>query len=104
MPNLPLFLLQLAVVIGFSQVFAWGFRKAGQPRVVGEMVAGIALGPTLFGALAPGLYRSLFPATSLNELSAMSEAGLVIFLFLVGVRVDFAELRHQSRVTIATSI
>ena len=104
MLNLPLFLLQLAVIIGCCQVLAWGFRKAGQPQVVGEMVAGIALGPTLFGTLAPGPYHALFPASSLNELSAMSEAGLVIFLFLIGVRVDFAELRDQSRVAVITSI
>ena len=104
MLNLPLFLLQLAVVIGFAQVLAFVFRKAGQPQVVGEMVAGIALGPTMFGTLAPGPYHALFPVSSLNELSAMSEAGLVIFLFLVGVRVDFAELCHQSKVTVITSI
>lgn len=104
MLNTTLFLLQLAVIIGFSQVVAWVFRRAGQPRVVGEMAAGVALGPTLFGALAPGLYQRLFPAPSLNALGAVSEAGLVIFLFLVGVRVDFAELRDQSRVAVMTGI
>lgn len=64
---------------------------AWQPHAVREMIAGIALGPTFFGAFAPGPYHALFPASSLNQLSAVSEAGLVIFLFLVDVRVDFAD-------------
>ena len=48
-----LFLLQIAVIVGFSHMVAMLFRRFGQPRVVGEMAAGIALGPTLFGLLAP---------------------------------------------------
>src|SRR6266436_2191304 len=98
-----LFLLQIAVIVGFSHMVAMLFRRFGQPRVVGEMAAGIALGPTLFGLLAPGPYQSLFPAASLGFLNALSQAGLTIFIFLVGVRVDFAELRRQSGIAIVTS-
>src|SRR5437667_197041 len=98
-----LFLLQLAVIIGSSHLVAAGFRRFGQPRVVGEMAAGIALGPTLFGLVAPGAYHSLFPATSLGFLNALSQAGLAIFIFLVGVRVDFAELRRQSGLAVVPS-
>jgi Kef-type K+ transport system membrane component KefB len=98
-----LFLFQIAVIIGFSRVTGWFFQKIGQPLVVGEMAAGIALGPTLFGSLAPGAYHAFFPAASLGYLGALSEAGLVVFIFLVGVRVDFAELRQQSRIAIVTS-
>jgi Kef-type K+ transport system membrane component KefB len=98
-----LFLLQIAVVIGFSYVVAALFRRFGQPRVVGEMAAGIALGPTIFGAIAPGAYESLFPAASLGFLNALSQAGLAIFVFLVGVRVDFHELRRQSGLAFVTS-
>src|SRR5580704_16775896 len=67
------------------------------------MAAGVALGPTLFGVLAPNAYRWLFPPQSLGFLNALSQAGLVVFIFLVGVRVDFAELRRQSRVAVVTS-
>ena len=67
------------------------------------MAAGIALGPTLFGWIAPSAYQSLFPAASLGFLNALSQAGLAIFIFLVGVRVDFAELRRQSGIAIVTS-
>src|SRR5437762_2651969 len=98
-----LFLLQIAVIVGFSHLVSMLFRKFGQPRVVGEMAAGIALGPTLFGLLAPGPYSTLFPAASLGFLNALSQIGLAIFIFLVGVRVDFAELRHQKGVAIVTS-
>src|SRR5271166_6547212 len=98
-----LFLLQIAVIVGFSHLIAALFQKFGQPRVVGEMAAGIALGPTLFGSLAPGAYHALFPAASLGFLNALSQAGLAIFVFLVGVRVDFAELRRQSGIAILTS-
>jgi Kef-type K+ transport system membrane component KefB len=98
-----LFLLQIAVIIGFSHLVAAAFQRFGQPRVVGEMAAGIALGPTLFGFLAPGAYHALFPVASLGFLNALSQAGLAIFVFLVGVRVDFAELRRQSGIAILTS-
>jgi Kef-type K+ transport system membrane component KefB len=98
-----LFLFQIAVIVGFSHLVAKLFSRFGQPRVVGEMAAGIALGPTLFGLLAPGAYQSLFPAASLGYLNALSQVGVAIFIFLVGVRVDFAELRHQSGIAVVTS-
>jgi len=98
-----LLFLQIAVILGFSRLVAIAFHKLGQPRVVGEMAAGLALGPTLFGWLAPGAFHSLFPPASLGLLNALSQVGLIIFIFLVGVRVDFAELRHQSGVALVTS-
>jgi len=95
--------LQIAVILGFSRLVAAAFHRFGQPRVVGEMAAGLALGPTVFGWLAPGAYQSLFPPASLGFLNALSQVGLVIFIFLVGVRVDFKELRQQSGIAIVTS-
>jgi Kef-type K+ transport system membrane component KefB len=98
-----IFLLQIAVIVGFSRAVAWGFGKFGQPQVVGEMAAGIALGPTLLGLFAPGAYHALFPPASLGFLNALSQTGLVIFIFIVGVRVDFAELKRQSGLAVVTS-
>jgi Kef-type K+ transport system membrane component KefB len=98
-----LFLLQIAVIIGFSHVVSALFSRFRQPKVVGEMTAGIALGPTLFGLFWPGSYHALFPAESLGYLNALSQAGLVIFIFLVGVRVDFADLKRQSGIAVVTS-
>jgi len=99
-----LFLLQLAAIVGESRLIAWGFQRIGQSQVVGEMAAGIALGPTLFGHFAPETFQALFPTHSLPFLHALSQAGLVIFVFLVGVRTDFGELRFHSRLAAATSI
>ena len=101
--NNALFLLQIAVIVGFSRLVAAAFRRLGQPQVVGEMAAGLALGPTLFGLLFPDAYQALFPPASLGFLNALSQTGLAVFIFLVGVRVDFAELRHQKGVAIVTS-
>jgi Kef-type K+ transport system membrane component KefB len=98
-----LFLLQIAVIVGFSRLVAAAFRRFGQPQVVGEMAAGLALGPTLFGLLFPDAYHALFPPASLGFLNSLSQIGLAIFIYLVGVRVDFAELRHQRGVAIVTS-
>jgi Kef-type K+ transport system membrane component KefB len=91
------------VIVGFSRLTASRFRRFSQPQVVGEMAAGIALGPTLFGVLAPNAYHWLFSPQSLGFLNALSQGGLVVFIFLVGVRVDFAELRRQSRVSVVTA-
>jgi len=98
-----LFLFQIALIVAVSRLVAWLFGKIGQPQVVGEMAAGIALGPTLFGFVAPATWRAVFPAESLAYLNALSQVGLVIFIFLIGVRVDFEELRRQSRVTLIAS-
>lgn len=98
-----LFLLQIAVIVGYSRLVAVTFGKLGQPQVIGEMAAGILLGPTLFGWLFPGAYHSLFPAASLGFLNALSQTGLTLFIFLVGVRADFGELRRLKGVAIVTS-
>jgi len=98
-----LFLFQIALIVAVSRLVAFLAGKIGQPQVVGEMAAGIALGPTLFGFIAPAAWRAVFPAESLGYLNALSQAGLVIFIFLIGVRVDFEELRRQSRVALVAS-
>jgi Kef-type K+ transport system membrane component KefB len=98
-----LFLLQIAVIVGFSRVVALLFARFRQPQVVGEMAAGIALGPSLFGLVAPGAYHALFAPDSLGFLNALSQVGLIVFMFLIGVRVDFSEMRRQSGVALVTS-
>jgi Kef-type K+ transport system membrane component KefB len=64
---------QIAVIILASRVVGYLFRKIGQPQVVGEMLAGILLGPSLLGWMAPGFSAALFPASSLGLLSAVSQ-------------------------------
>ncbi|RDI97205.1 cation:proton antiporter [Dyella solisilvae] len=84
----PLLLVQLLVIIVAARLMAWALRWLGQPAVVGEMIAGLALGPLVFGALAPSWQAQLFPADSLGNLQSLSTLGLVLFMTVVG-----AELR-----------
>lgn len=81
-------LLQLVVILAAARLLAWVLRGLGQPPVIGEMVAGILLGPIVFGALAPGLQAWLFPHGQLAALEGLSQVGLVLFMFIIG-----AELR-----------
>lgn len=104
MGNFGLVLLQLGVILGFLRLIAAVFRRIGQPQVVGEMVAGFVLGPTVFGALAPHAFRVVFPPESLATWTTFAQTGMAVFLFLAGMRVDFAELRPQSRVATAAGI
>jgi Kef-type K+ transport system membrane component KefB len=81
-------LLQLVVILGTARVLGLILRYFGQPPVIGEMAAGIVLGPIVFGALAPGLHAHVFEPASLGALNGLSQLGLVLFMFIIG-----AELR-----------
>ncbi len=105
---LPL-LLQLALILTAARLFAWMFRRVGQPAVVGEIAAGLALGPSLLGWLAPGLFAAVFrpavgelPAEASDlllskVLMVLAQLGLVLMLFLVGLEFDFRHLVADSR-------
>jgi K+:H+ antiporter len=95
--------LQVAVILMVCRVVGGLFRYFHQPRVVGEMFAGILLGPSLLGWLAPGLSNLLFPSSSLSYLSALSQVGMVIFMFLVGLRTNPGELKSQGHAAVLTS-
>lgn len=103
MPNLVTLISQIAVIIGASRAVAVLFRKMQQPKVMGEMFAGIMLGPSFLGWVAPNLSNSLFPASSLGFLSALSQVGVVIYMFLVGLALNPKNLRKQGHVAVLTS-
>lgn len=103
MPNMFLLVIQIAVILVASQVMGALFRKMRQPQVIGEMVAGILLGPSLLGWLAPGLSAALFPPDSLGYLAALSQLGLILFMFLVGLGVSVKELRAHGYAAMLTS-
>ena len=96
-------LLQILIILATARVVGWLFRRIGQPAVVGEMVAGILLGPSAFGWIAPGYASALFPPASLAQLNALSQLGSVLFLFLVGLSLDLSHLQDEGRVTLASS-
>ena len=103
MLHLPTLILQIAVILATCRLVGSLFRLIRQPRVVGEMFAGILLGPSLLGWVAPGLSAYLFPPSSLDHLNALSQVGLIIFMFLVGLGVDAGELRGHGHATLLTS-
>jgi Kef-type K+ transport system membrane component KefB len=103
MVQLPTLLLQIGVILIVARLVGWAFRKIHQPQVVGEMVAGILLGPSLLGWLAPNVSAFLFPAESLGYLSALSQVGLVLFMFLVGLELNPRTLRERGHVAVVTS-
>lgn len=81
-------LLQLFIILGTARVLGLILRYFGQPSVIGEMAAGIVLGPIVFGALFPDLHHDIFQKSSLDALRGLSELGVVLFMLIVG-----AELR-----------
>jgi len=103
MPNLFTLVLQIAVVLAVCRIAGSLFRKIQQPRVVGEMFAGILLGPSLLGWLAPSFSAFVFPQSSLGFLNALSQVGVVIFMFLVGLGINPRELKSQGHAAVLTS-
>jgi len=95
--------LQLLIIIGASGVVAWIFTRCGQPAVIGEMVAGILLGPSLFGLLAPNVFHFIFAASSLDALRLLSQIGVCLFLFAVGMELDVSQVRHQAQTAVVIS-
>lgn len=104
-PGRPLALLLLQILVIFPLARGMGklFARLGQPAVVGEIIAGLALGPSLLGWLAPGLQNFLFPSESLAVLGLLSQIGILIFMFLVGLEVDFAELKKSAHTAVLVS-
>jgi Kef-type K+ transport system membrane component KefB len=97
------FLVQLVVIVAASRAVGWIAARLGQPRVVGEITAGILLGPSLLGLLAPRLSAWLFPPATLPVLLAVSHLGLLFFMFLVGLHLDLGMLRASGRTALITS-
>jgi len=96
--NLALLLIQIAVILAVCRVLHGITRRLGQPPVIGEIIAGLLLGPSFLGWIAPSWYGRLFPAASLSALHGLSQIGLVLFMFLVGLRLDLSELKTFRRV------
>ena len=93
-----LLLLQMAAILAICRLLHGIADRLGQPPVIGEIVAGLLLGPSFFGWIAPALYARLFPSASLPALNELSQIGLVLFMFLVGLHLDLGEVYALRRV------
>ena len=103
MNTVVLILIEILVVIGGSRLVGWAFRSIDQPLVIGEIVAGIALGPSLLGWLAPDLSALLFPIAAIPFLNVLSQIGLIFFMFLIGLELDPKYLRGNLKTAVVTS-
>ncbi|HLJ78118.1 MAG TPA: cation:proton antiporter [Acidobacteriaceae bacterium] len=95
-----LLLLQIAVIMLATLGCGWLALRLGQARVIGEIIGGILLGPSVFGRIAPHAWAGFFPQKSFASFDNLSTVGLVLFLFLIGSELDYEQLYHQ-RVTAA---
>lgn len=103
MLNLFTLVLQIAVILAVCRVTGALFQKIHQPRVVGEMFAGIMLGPSLLGWMAPHVSAYLFPTSSLGFLNALSQVGVIVFMFLVGLGMNPKELKKEGHAAVLIS-
>jgi Kef-type K+ transport system membrane component KefB len=101
--ELALLLLQIITIIIVARIFGWFFRKIGQPSVIGEMIAGILLGPSLLGLYFPEFSQLLFPKESLGNLQFLSQIGLIFFMFVVGMELDLKALRNKANDAVVIS-
>ncbi len=104
MPSFKLLLAQVAVILMVARLVGWFFRKLHQPRVIGEMVAGILLGPSLLGWVAPSIAVTLFQREMLGRIELLSQIGLLLFMFLIGLELDLKQLRELGRTAVTTSL
>jgi Kef-type K+ transport system membrane component KefB len=101
--TLTLLLAQIAAILLVSRALGLVARAFGQPLVIAEMIGGILLGPSLLGAVWPQGYATLFPASSMPVLQMLSQLGLVLFMFMVGLELDPTLLRGRQRASILIS-
>jgi Kef-type K+ transport system membrane component KefB len=100
---LAILLAQIVTIILVARLFGWVCKKISQPTVVGEIAAGIFLGPSLIGMYFPEFSNALFPAQSLGNLQILSQIGLILFMFIVGMEIEIKFLRTKAHDAVVIS-
>ena len=100
---LAILLAQIIMIILVARLFGWFFKKIGQPSVIGEIIAGIALGPSLLGMYFPDFFHALFPPDSLENLKFLSQIGLILFMFVIGMELDIKVLKNRAKEAVVIS-
>src|ERR1044071_4803966 len=98
------FFFQLAFILATCRVVGLIARRFGQPQVVGEMIAGVVMGPSLFGLLFPDAQAHIFPKSSLTITYAVAQIGLVLYMFLIGVEFQVDLIRKRLRSAASVSL
>jgi Kef-type K+ transport system membrane component KefB len=89
------FFFAIAVVMVLARLFGMASVRLGQPRVMGEVLAGIVLGPTVLGALIPSVQAAIFPSDLIPYLGVVAQLGLIFYMFLVGLEVDLSQIKGR---------
>src|SRR5271156_1400099 len=98
------FFLELAVILVACRIVGLASQRLGQPQVVGEMIAGVVIGPSLLGRLAPDIQHHLFPPGPSNiVLYTAAQIGLVLYMFLIGLNFDVNLIKHRLGTAAAVS-
>jgi Kef-type K+ transport system membrane component KefB len=100
---LAILILQISSIIIVARFFGFLANKIGQPTVIGEIVAGIVLGPSLLGFFAPDISLFLFPLASLGNLQFLSQIGLILFMFIIGMELDIKVLKNKANAAVVVS-
>ncbi|MCF2491384.1 cation:proton antiporter [Dyadobacter sp. CY347] len=100
---LAILLLQIMTIILVARLFGWLCKSIGQPTVIGEIAAGIFLGPSLLGMYFPEFSTFLFPVQSLGNLQFLSQVGLILFMFIIGMELDLKVLKTKAQEAIVIS-
>jgi len=100
---LALLLAQIITIILAARLLGWLCKKIGQPTVIGEILAGIILGPSFIGMYFPGFSAAVFPVQSLGNLQFLSQIGLILFMFMVGMELDMKTLKSKAQDAVVIS-
>lgn len=100
---LTVLIIQIIAIIFLSRLIGLLFNKIGQPTVIGEIVAGIILGPSFLGLFFPDIFGFIFPTNSLNTLQYISQIGLILFMFLIGMELDLKALKKTAGIAVMVS-
>lgn len=100
---LAILLAQIITIILVARIFGWICKKIGQPTVIGEILAGIILGPSLIGTYFPEFSANIFPTTSLGNLQFLSQIGLILFMFVIGMELDLKVLKNKAHDAVVIS-
>jgi Kef-type K+ transport system membrane component KefB len=96
-------IMQLIIIILVVRIIGYLFQLTGQPLVIGEIIAGLILGPSVLGTLAPGVSAFVFPAASINVLHQLSQLGLIFFMFIIGMELDTSSFKKTANVAVMIS-